>query len=600
MSAFQPEPQPDGARPAPAARQLIVSIGVTETLQMKGKKEIKRAINPKENVAVVSPVDGDPTSVTITGREAGTTRLTLVAADNTEEVYDVIVQLDIDYLGMLLKRAVPTANLNLIPGAGGVVIISGVVNHAEDIDIIMRAAQSVVGGADRVINAMRVHAVQLVQLDAVIAFVSRSELRRMSFDFLNIGERHNFSSTVGGALINPLPGGTLPAIPAISLPIPNVAPNSPNGAPTNFFLGLFNDQQIFYSFLQILRNERLAKIMAEPKVVTMSGRTARLLSGGQQAIPETAGLGSVSVRFEPFGTQLNVLPIVLGNGKIQLDVNPIVSNIDASVGTAIAGTIVPGRNQQEVQTTVIMETGQTLVIGGLIQSTVQGETEKVPILGDLPIFGAAFSRKRFEEIESELVVIITPYLVDPMSCEQMPKYYPGQETRSPDDYELFLEGILEAPRGQRELCPGGRYRAAYLNGPTAGVYPCGKFEKGCGHGGCGDGGCGPTGCGPSGCGPYGAANPNGSPQAVNVPQGNDGWTSNNVKTFVAPLPNEAGANVQRPNTSLTPSSLPQNDGTSKRPTADDAGSSTEEAPVKSGKTFRLPDAPDAGASGEGK
>jgi pilus assembly protein CpaC len=583
---MQPIPNPGGAQATPGARQMIISIGVTERLQMKSKKEIKRVVNPKENVAVISPVDGDPTAVTITGREAGTTRVTLTAVDDTEEVYDVVVQLDIEYLRMLLQRAAPTASLNLIPGAGGVVIIGGVVNHADDIDIIMRAAQSVVGGADRIVNAMRVAGVQLVQLDAVVAFVSRSELRRMSFDFLNTGLHHNFSSTVGGALINPQPGATLPTFPGIGIPIANVSPNSPNGAPVNFFLGLFNDEQIFYSFLQILRNENLAKIMAEPKVVTMSGRTARLLSGGQQAIPETAGLGSVSVRFEPFGTQLNVLPIVLGNGKIQLDVNPIVSNIDASVGTAIAGTIVPGRNQQEVQTTVIVETGQTLVIGGLIQNTVTAVVQKVPFLGDLPIIGAAFSSKSYQEVESELVILITPHLVDPMSCDQLPKYYPGQETRSPDDYELFLEGILEAPRGQRVLCPGGKYMPAYMNGPTADTFPCGngygKHGKygACSNGSCQNGSCNDNGACPA---PTNHVAPAPVKTAGEQPVDMDG------KWVPTPATQDSakGAN---------PNVLPAHDGTQKVAPAGAVKSSLEEVPAKSGRTFRLPDVPDAASS----
>jgi pilus assembly protein CpaC len=465
---------PEAGQPAPGAKPLVISLGVTERLQMKGKQEIKRAHNPKENVAVVSPVPDDPTSVNITGREAGTTRITLTAADDTEEVYDVIVQLDVEYLRLLLQRAVPTASLSLLPASGGTVVIGGTVNHAEDIDVIMRTAQSVVGSGERVVNAMRVAGVQLVQLDAVIAFVSRSELRRMSFDFLEVGLKHNFSSTVGGALINPAPSAVLPSTPGFPLNIVNVVPNAPNGAPVNFFLGVSNDKQGFFGLLQLLRNENVAKVLAEPKIVTLSGRSARLLSGGQQAIPETAGLGSVSVRFEPFGTQLFVLPIVLGNGKIQLEVNPIVSNIDAAVGTVIAGTVVPGRNQQEVQTTVVVETGQTLVIGGLIQRAVTGVTQKTPILGDLPVLGAAFRSLSYQEIEQELVVLITPYLVDPMACNQLPKYYPGQETRSPDDCELFLEGILEAPRGPRDVCPGGCYVPAYKNGPTADMFPCGN------------------------------------------------------------------------------------------------------------------------------
>src|SRR5262249_12792139 len=128
------------------------------------------------------------------------------------------------------------------------------------------------------------------------------------------------------------------------------------------------------------------------------------------------------------------------------------------------------------------------------QSDVVGVTQKTPILGDLPIIGAAFSSKSYQEREAELVVLITPYLVDPMACNQLPKYYPGQETRSPDDYELFLEGILEAPRGQGELCPGGRYQPAYRNGPTAEIFPCGTYGHGGSNGSCGGNGHGSGDC----------------------------------------------------------------------------------------------------------
>jgi pilus assembly protein CpaC len=464
----------------------VVPVGTTKQFRMRGDKEIRSAVNPKENVLIVTPVEGDLKAVNLTGREPGTTTLTMTARDGTVEVYDVLVQFDVDYLRLLLQQAVPTASLQLIPAGGNTLILSGTVAHAEDVDTIMRTAQSVLGAGERAVNAMRVGGVQQVELDVVVAFVSRSELRRMSFDFLDAGLHHNLSSTVGNALQNPTQGATLSSIPGIAIPVSNTV-GAPNGAPANFFLGLFNNKQVFYGLLQALRNENLAKILAEPKLVTMSGRSARLLSGGQQAIPETAGLGSVSVRFEPFGTQLSFLPIVLGSGKIQLEIEPEVSNIDPTVGTSIAGTVVPGRNTQAVHTTVVIEDGQSLAIGGLIQNTVTGVTQKVPVLGDLPWLGTAFRSLSYNEIETELVVLVTPHLVDPMACNQLPKHLPSQETRSPDDYELFLEGILEAPRGPRQVCDGPQYIPAYKNGPTAEVYPCAGGHGGSKGGGCGEG-----------------------------------------------------------------------------------------------------------------
>src|SRR5207245_4977240 len=99
-------------------------------------------------------------------------------------------------------------------------------------------------------------------------------------------------------------------------------------------------------------------------------------------------------------------------------------------------------------------------------------TEKVPVLGDLPFFGTMFSSKSYQETEEEVVIVVTPYLVDAESCDQRPRVLPGQETRTPDDFELFLEGILEAPRGPREVFHDCTYVPAYKNGPSAELYPC--------------------------------------------------------------------------------------------------------------------------------
>jgi len=124
-----------------------------------------------------------------------------------------------------------------------------------------------------------------------------------------------------------------------------------------------------------------------------------------------------------------------------------------------------------VRSTIRVEDGQTIAIGGLIQTSISGNTQKLPILGDLPYVGVAFRTVSYTETEEELLVLVTPRLVDAMSCDQLPKLLPGQETRSPDDFELFLEGILEAPRGQRVV--GLRhYTAAYHNSPSTQLYPC--------------------------------------------------------------------------------------------------------------------------------
>lgn len=461
-------------------------------------------------------IDGgrSPYSASFTGLKPGFVDLTftITTEDGKKETrqMQVVVQTDVEYLNFIFKRVVPTANIEAVPGPGGSIIIKGTVANAQDTETIDRIALASLGDANprKVINAARVGGVQMVQLDVVVARVTRSEVRRMNLDVWNPGAQHDLTSVQGGGFNLPTPGTGISGNPLGAFTVQNTV-GTPNGVPSNIFLSIFTSSQSVFLFLQALRDNNLAKLMAEPHVVTMSGKPANFLSGGDQAVPEVSGFGGTAgVRFVPFGTQLQVLPIVLGNGKIYLEIEPEVSALDPANGVSIGGFTVPGRSTQRVHTSVMLEDGQTFVIGGLIQSSLQGNTTKLPVLGDIPFLGAAFTRKFFQEVEEELVILVTPHLIDAMSCDQVAKRLPGQETRRPDDFELFLEGILEAPRGQREVWSDRHYIAAYKNDPTLSVYPCGLSNRrdcehgcgsGCSHGGCKNGGCNGGACNNGGC-----------------------------------------------------------------------------------------------------
>jgi pilus assembly protein CpaC len=480
------QPAADGA-----TGSVVVTVNGSEVRQMATKKPIKSVnISDPRFVRVVG-APADNTSVYVVGLAPGIATVTLTDADNKTERFEVVVvAFDIQQLRAVLRRAVPSANVTPLPAGNTGVILAGTVDRAEDVPLALQAAQSVVGPL-QLINALRVGNSQQVQLCVTLAKVNRTKLRSFGFNFI-----FNSVNVFGGSTI----GQLIPPLSPIGIPSQSIQPtflgpqilNSAPGA-GNLFLGAIKDSGGFIGFLQALETQGLAKILAEPRLVALSGRQASFLDGGDQAIPVPAGLGQVGVQFEEFGTRLNFVPIVLGNGKIHLEVEPEVSFLDAASGTSISGTIVPGRVTQRVRTTVEIETGQTLLIGGLIQRTVVSTLNKVPVLGALPFVGSAFSNKIFQENETELVILITPHLIDPIDCAQLPKVLPGLETRSPDDFELFLEGIQEAPRGPRDVFPDGRYRPAYKNGPTAGLMPCAGGNGGCGHGGCkgpgGHGGC---------------------------------------------------------------------------------------------------------------
>jgi pilus assembly protein CpaC len=500
------------AQPPPPT--ILVPLGGTKDVQMTTKKAITKAEAKREGVVSIRPVLGDPTTIRLIGQAAETTALELTDEDGKKETYLVIVQRDVENLRVQLRKAMPTANIIVSPINESTVLLTGTVSRAADtmvIDQIVRALGFIP------INQVMVGGVQQVQLDVVVAIVSRSEFRRMAFDFLTNSKNFFFANVTSGAAGVPGSIGTAGALSTAALGLTGTV-GTPNGAPTNLLFGVLHNGWNFLGFLQALREDNLLKIMAEPKLITMSGQPASFLSGGEQAVPVPAGLGQVGVQFEEFGTRLNFLPIVLGNGRIHLEVEPEFSNLDPANGTTIQGTTVPGRDTHRIHTTVEMDVGNTFVLGGLIQHTVIASTEKVPILGEVPFLGAAFSRKAYQDIEEEVLILVTPHLVEAFDCSQAPKYLPGEETRRPDDFELFLEGILEAPRGQRCVWEDGKYVPAYKRSPSASVFPCGE---GCGNGNCGGrGGC-DAGCGNGngGCANGSCGTPAGKPLPPIAPPG---------------------------------------------------------------------------------
>jgi pilus assembly protein CpaC len=460
---------------SPESRPLQVLLNSTTRLQMSSRKPIKTVVNPKEGIISIRTIERDPTTVLLVGAGPGVTKIELEDADGTREVREVVVQADTEYLTQQLKRAVPVSSIQVIPNGTNSVVLTGYVGRAEDIQVANAVATSV---GFNVINGLRLNGVQQVQLDVVIAQVRRTRGRDFGFNFFG-----NARQTILGSL----PGSLITPQNAVGVPSGTLSPTQfgqainafPTGATGTLFGGIISNSGGFLFFLQALEQEGVAKVLAQPRLVTLSGNPASFLEGGEQAIPVPAGLGQVGVQFEEFGTRLNFLPIVLGNGRIHLEVEPEVSRLDAAAGVVIAGATVPGRATQRIHTTVEMETGQTFVIGGLIQKITNAQANKVPVIGQVPFLGALFSEKVYDEEEVELVVMVTPHLVDAQSVCQVSKVLPGQESRSADDFELFLEGILEAPRGPRRVFQGNRYVPAYMNGAGADLYPCAGRGDGC-------------------------------------------------------------------------------------------------------------------------
>jgi pilus assembly protein CpaC len=314
-----------------------------------------------------------------------------------------------------------------------------------------------------IINLMRVMGTQQVMLKVRIAELNRTALRRIGANFLGLDPRGN--SILGSIVAGPTnfqgivgQQGTL-GIGSTTNPqgIPfsqlfGSATLAQNGLETTVF-GIFQNANFEFT-MGALRQIGLLKILAEPNLVALNGQLASFLAGGEFPVPVpqvgAAGVApTITVRFREFGVRLGFVPYILDGEVIRLTVAPEVSNIDFTIAVTLVagGTPVPGLNTRKAQTTVELREGQTLAIAGLLQLTLNGNTARIPGLGDLPILGPFFSNTSSQRTEKELVVLVTPYLIEPMNKDQVTPT-PGDEVKEPNDLEFYLLNRIEARTGK--------------------------------------------------------------------------------------------------------------------------------------------------------
>ena len=327
------------------------------------------------------------------------------------------------------------------------------------------AANSIATNQVQVINLIRVPTSQQVMLKVRVAELNRTAFRQIGGDFF--GESAGTGSLFGTQIAGNGFSGTLGAtsFPRASFN-PNVNPllatttiTQPPGALTlgsqATLFGTFNNGA-FNTVLTALRRNNLLKILAEPNLVALNGHQANFLAGGEFPVPSFSGVGSggsggggaSSTQFKEFGVRLAFLPIIQDNETIRLTVDPEVSTVDFSVATTLVpgGSPVPGLNKRSSHTTVELKQGETLAIAGLMQLTLDGATQRIPLFGDLPFIGPFFSNTSGSRVEKELVILVTPYIIEPMAPGQVPPG-PGEEVVEPNDLEFFLLNRIEGRTG---------------------------------------------------------------------------------------------------------------------------------------------------------
>jgi pilus assembly protein CpaC len=211
-------------------------------------------------------------------------------------------------------------------------------------------------------------------------------------------------------------------------------------------------RDVFGAYISVLDDYKLAKILAQPTVVALSGQKGEFLAGGEVPIPSSAGAGQVQVEFKEYGISLGFVPTVLAGDVIDLQVDIAVSEPDYSVASRLTGVEVPGFRTRKVKSHVRIDSGMTFALAGLLLEETQYSKAQVPLLGEIPIIGSFFRYLRHERIEKELIIYITPRLVRPLAPDEMPAPPGTTEDNNPGDFAFFLLG-MERRAGSRTATP---------------------------------------------------------------------------------------------------------------------------------------------------
>jgi pilus assembly protein CpaC len=420
-----------------------------------GKSTIIQSPEPVKRVSLVSPEIADamvltPYQIYLMGKAPGLTNLTLWGTDNNvTAVVDLDVSPDISRLREVFHKLLPEEREMKITATHDHITLSGTVSSAASLSQVL----SLVGPyapldqekKPKIINLLEVAGVHQVMLEVRVSEMSRSLLRRLGFNFNYISSS---GSSLGLGMLN-----KLTSLPAAGFPSSGINVSDS----VNAIFRFLGDGTTWTVFIDALKEEGLLKILAEPTLITLSGKTASFLAGGEFPIPvpQSSGGGgtTITIEYKPFGIGLNFTPTVLGNKKIGMQVAPEVSDVDFTNAITTSGFVVPALTTRRISTTIELADGQSFAIAGLLKEDVREIVSKYPVLGDIPILGSLFRSSSFKKNETELIVIVTAHLVKPLDITK--QTLPTDAYVEPDDFEFYLLGNLEGKGKKGPPTKGG-------------------------------------------------------------------------------------------------------------------------------------------------
>jgi pilus assembly protein CpaC len=400
---------------------ITIPIGKSENVHTDGAFSDVVVADP-ETADVVPLTDH---SVSILGKKIGATRVSLYGeGKRLVGLVDVEVSYDTVRLSAAIARQFPYARIK-VSSLNGRLLLSGSAPDAITVDRAMAFAKQF--GPD-VINSMQVSAPQQVLLAVRFIEVSRTASRELGIQWNVVAQ--NINATIGTSAL--------------------LSGNAPFGTILSHVLkGNTNVDAL----IQALEQRQVARSLAEPNLVALSGDTANFLAGGEFPFPVAAQLGLVTIEWKRFGVGLAFTPTVLGNGQINLKIEPEVSQLDPTNVVQVGSVAVPSLIVRRANTTVELRDGQSFAMAGLLQNTSNANLEQLPWIADVPVIGALMRSTQYKKKETDLVIIVTPHLVQPARPGD-PLRVPTDNAVAGNDADLFLLGRAEMTKPQRRALAG--------------------------------------------------------------------------------------------------------------------------------------------------
>jgi len=448
------------------ARTAVVRVTVGKSQDVRTDRSFADVMVSDPDVAVVSPLTDH--SLSILGKKIGATRITVYDRDRQPvQIFDVTVSYDLSGLATEITQFAGSGIR--ISSVGNHIMVSGTAPDAATLDKAMLIARQFDKDA---IDTVRVMQQQQVMLEVRFIEVSRQASRELGVQWnvfggsavANIGSQLPASqlpvTAPGGAFQQPglncpisvLCGGANSTA-SVGNAISSVVAGGvlSGSSPYGFLVSQLTNQ--LQLEVNALEQRGLARSLAEPNLVALSGDTASFLAGGQFPVPQAGSLGTVSFTYQPYGVGLSFTPTVLRDGLINLVIKPEVSEIDTSHTVTVAGTSVPGLITRKASTTLELRDGQSFMLGGLLQNTSLTAQNQLPWLGDMPVLGALFRSSEYQKHETDLVIVVTPHVVRPMSPANV-VHSPLDNTLPGNDIDFFLMGKAEVSPALVRLAAG--------------------------------------------------------------------------------------------------------------------------------------------------